>query len=428
MIAARSIGPVRATFLVAGNMIGSGIYLLPATMGAFGSVSLIGWIVTTLGALLLAGVFAALFRLRPDSLGVARQVGDALGRGFGFQTSLLYWTGCWVGNSGIALAAAGYLSAFFPALKETAPLILCAAAIIWIFVFVNFLGARRVADFEGAALLLGLLPILAVAIFGWAAFDAGVFLASWNVTAQSDLQTIPATFALIFWAYLGLESAAVAATVVREPARDVPIATIAGVGIAALIYIAASAAMMGLLPAAELAQSNAPFADAAARWIGPIAALVAAACAVFKACGTLCGWLLVSAEIARCGADAGVLPKAFKEKHAGPPRKNLIIIGALMTLVLVGSAQPSLAQQFGFVIALTSLLFLVVFLYCCAALWQFSAEHPARAGLRALAVGAGIFCVWTILSAPLTQLLLCAGIVAATGLCYALARRGLAPA
>jgi amino acid transporter len=59
---------LRATFLVAGNMIGSGVDLLPATLGAFGSISVIGWVVSGLGAFLLAGVFVMLISLRPESV------------------------------------------------------------------------------------------------------------------------------------------------------------------------------------------------------------------------------------------------------------------------------------------------------------------------------------------------------------------------
>ena len=48
-------------------------------------------------------------------------------------------------------------------------------AIIWLVTIINFLGARRVADFEGATLLIGLLPVLGVAVLGWFAFDPAVF-------------------------------------------------------------------------------------------------------------------------------------------------------------------------------------------------------------------------------------------------------------
>ena len=61
----RGLGPISAMFLVAGNMIGSGLFLLPASLAAIGSASLVGWVIASVGALLIAGVFATLGVIRP---------------------------------------------------------------------------------------------------------------------------------------------------------------------------------------------------------------------------------------------------------------------------------------------------------------------------------------------------------------------------
>ncbi len=392
---------MRATFLVAGNMIGSGVYLLPATLGAFGSVTVIGWVVSGLAAFLLAGVFVLLFRLRPGSVGMVRQVRDGLGRFFGFHASLLYWVGGWVGNVAIAVAGTGYLSIFFPVLNDAMPATLCTVGTIWAMTLLNLLGARRVADFEGGTLLIGLLPVLGVGVLGWFAFDPEIFRESWNVTGRTDLQVLPGTLSLIFWAFVGLESASVAAAVVRDPARDVPIATLGGVALAAVVYVAASVAISGLLPAATLAQSIAPFADAAGRWVGAAAAALVAGCAVLKAFGTLSGWLLVTAEVARSGAESRVFPALFRESMDGPPRRNLLIVAALMSLIVVlSSVEPTLAAQFTILSNLATLLYLVIYAYCCAALWR-STTHW---GMRLIAILAAGFCVWAISAAELQQL------------------------
>lgn len=390
-------------------MIGSGVYLLPATLGAFGSISVIGWVVSGLGAFLLAGVFVMLISLRPESVGMVRQVRDGLGRFFGFHASLLYWAGGWIGNVAIAVAGTGYLSIFFPELKDTVPAALCTLAIIWLMTLINFLGARRVTDFEGGTLLIGLLPVLGVAVLGWFSFDPVIFQESWNVSGRPDAQVVPATFSLIFWAFVGLESASVAAAVVRNPSRDVPIATLGGVALAAFVYLAASVAISGLLPAATLAQSSAPFADAAARWVGPAAAALVAGCAVLKAIGTLSGWLLVTAEGARSGAVSGVFPRIFREGVDGPPRRNLLIVAALMSLIVVlSSLAPTLAAQFTVLINLATLLYLVIYAYCCAALWRSTGNW----GIRLVALLAAGFCLWAISASDGRQLiylaLLCA--------------------
>jgi arginine:agmatine antiporter len=382
-------------------MIGSGVYLLPATLAAVGSVSVIGWVVSGLGAFLLAGVFVLLIALRPGSVGMVEQVRDGLGRFFGFHASLLYWVGGWVGNGAIAVAGTGYLAIFFPALKGTVPAMLCTLAIIWLMTLINLLGARRVTDFEGGTLLVGLLPVLGVGVLGWFAFDPVIFQESWNVTGRPDAEVVPATFSLIFWAFVGLESASVAAAIVRNPARDVPVATLGGVALAAFVYLAASVAISGLLPAATLARSSAPFADAAARWVGASAAALVAGCAVLKAIGTLSGWILVTAEVARAGAGSGVFPRVFREGLDGPPRRNLLIVGVLMSLIVVlSSLAATLAAQFTILINLATLLYLVIYAYCCAALWR-STGSPA---IRLVAVLAAGFCVWAISASDGQQL------------------------
>lgn len=399
---AGTMGPARATFLVAGNMIGSGIFLLPATLAAFGSVTVIGWLITGIGAFLLAGVFVLLFRVKPESVGLVQQVRDGMGRFFGFQASLLYWIAGWVGNVAVALAATGYLSIFFPELKDPLPAMACSLTVIWLMTVINWLGVRQVADFEGGALLVGLLPVLVVTAIGWYAFDPVMFRESWNVSGQSDLQVIPATFALIFWAFVGVESATVAAAAVRNPARDVPIATLGGVALAALVYLAATVAIDGLLPATTLAASNAPFADAAARWLGPAVAAIVAGCAVLKALGTLSGWLLVTAEAARRGAELGVFPAFFREASANHARRNLLIVSGLMSvIVILSSLTPTLGAQFTFLINLATLLYLVIYTYSCIALWRFT----THAGIRVVAVLTAGFCLWAIVASGVHQIL-----------------------
>ena len=404
-------------------MIGSGVYLLPATLGAFGSISVIGWVVSGLGAFLLAGVFVMLISLRPESVGMVRQVRDGLGRFFGFHASLLYWAGGWIGNVAIAVAGTGYLSIFFPELKDTVPAALCTLAIIWLMTLINFLGARRVTDFEGGTLLIGLLPVLGVAVLGWFSFVPVIFQESWHVSGRPDAQAVPATFSLIFWAFVGLESASVAAAVVRNPSRDVPIATLGGVALAAFVYLAASVAISGLLPAATLAQSSAPFADAAARWVGPAAAALVAGCAVLKAIGTLSGWLLVTAEGARSGAVSGVFPRIFREGVDGPPRRNLLIVAALMSLIVVlSSLAPTLAAQFTVLINLATLLYLVIYAYCCAALWRSTGNW----GIRLVALLAAGFCLWAISASDGRQLIYLAVLCALGVPLYLGLRNGMA--
>src|SRR6204780_4777422 len=142
MIRNRKLGPVLATALVASNMIGSGIFLLPATLASVGSITVIGWGVGTVGALLIATILAKLSQVAPQPGGPCAYAGEALGPYFGFQANALYWMSCWIGNIAIALAAMGYLANFVPALNQPVAGAFATVAFIWGLTAVNILGPR----------------------------------------------------------------------------------------------------------------------------------------------------------------------------------------------------------------------------------------------------------------------------------------------
>ena len=98
----RKLGPVLATIVVAGNMIGSGIFLLPATLAGVGSLTLIGWLAASLGAVALALLYGKLARRQPMAVGPASYVFDAFGPFAGMQVSLWYWTSCLIREIGYA--------------------------------------------------------------------------------------------------------------------------------------------------------------------------------------------------------------------------------------------------------------------------------------------------------------------------------------
>lgn len=426
--AADTLGPGLATLLVAGNMVGSGVFLLPATLAAIGGVSLIGWVIASAGALVLAVVFGALGRLRPSADGVTGYVGEGLGPVFGRQAGYLYWVNCWVGNIAIAVAVTGYLGVFVPGLD--APWAGAAATVgaIWLFTGLNLIGVRRVGQFGGVTLALGLLPVLGVGVFGWLAFDPAVFAASWNVKGGPIAPTVQASLVSVFWAFLGLESAAFCAAAVRSPERNIPIATLAGVALAAVVYIAATAAIMGLVPAAELARSSAPFALVAERVAGPAAALLVAGCALAKASGTLAGFILVTGETTRGAAAEGAFPRSFaRTRPDGTPAWALVAMAVLMTAVALATVSPTLGQQFGVLINVSVVLTLMVYVGCCLALLRFSgvvAGRAARLGVRA-AAGVGMaFSVWVTLASGWATLSVALALLAAATVVSLVVRRG----
>lgn len=398
MTPARRMGPALAALLVAGNMIGSGLYLLPASLADVGSSSLLAWIIAAGGALAIAGVFAILGRLRPDADGVLDYPRLALHPATGPVAWAAYWVSGWAGNVAIALAALGYLASLFPVLGGMT--LVGLLVIMWLFVGLNMLGARGVAGFGGVSLVLGLIPVLAATVLGLLHFNPELFTAAWNPSAKPLTQTLPPTVVLVFWAFLGLESANAVAAKVRDPARDLPRAALLGVGLAALVYILACVAVQGVLTPAELKASSAPFADVVTRLAGPIAGAVIAGCAAVKAMGTLGGWILVTAETGRAGAAAGYLPKFLSESDPQvTPRRGLILTGVLMTLTAFVTISPALSAQFNFIIGLSVAMFMLVYGLAALALIREAraiASPGKRLAARAIAVLALVFSAWIV--------------------------------
>jgi arginine:agmatine antiporter len=416
------LGPFLATMLVAGGMIGSGVYLLPASLGAVGSISILAWVAAIAGAALVGGVFSWLAILRPGTAGLFSYVREEFGPAAGFVAGVIYWIACWVGNVAVALAVTGYLSVFLPQLATPPASSFATVAILWLFVGVNIVGPRFVARFGGWTLLIGLAPILLVAIGGWFYFRPEIFAASWNVSGKSVIQIVPASVVTVFWAFSGIENASVLATLVRDPARNVPIATLAGLAIAAVVYLLACGVIMGILPAAALARSSAPFADAVAPVLGASAAALVAICAMLKACGTLGGAVLLTVETAESQAVLGQITRRVGPRLADKASTaNLLFTGVLMSLAVIASASPSIARQFTIVIDVSVILSVVVYLAACLALWRIggSVGGRARTPARALAVGGGLFCGWLIAVAEPRLLLWSAGLIAASLVAYA---------
>jgi arginine:agmatine antiporter len=397
------IGPALATFLVAGNMIGSGIFLLPATLAGIGGISLLGWVTATVAALAIALGFARLAARNPQAGGPCAYAQAAFGRQVGFQAYLMYVIICWVGNLGVAIAAIGYLAALLPGIDAgwygTGAAVLLIAGLT----VLNLWGPRRACQFDAFAIICGLLPVLLVATFGWLRFDAALFHRSWNPGHLAIGTALPRSLLLVFWAFLGLESASIAAAVVERPERNVAVATIAGVLLAALVYIAASAAIFGLLPVSVLSHSNAPFADATRVLLGTAAAGLVALAALVKTVGTLSGWILLAAQTGQAAARQGFLPRALTLQDArGVPVRALLVSSSFTCLVAIVTKSSTLAQQFEQLVYLSVLLSLTVYAAALAALFKPSAStrEGSDAFYRSCAGMGILFCLYVIGSSP----------------------------
>jgi arginine:agmatine antiporter len=276
---------------------------------------------------------------------------------------------------------------------------------------------------ESVTLAAGLIPILLVATAGWVWFSPEVFRQSWNVSGQPAYQAIPGSLVLVYWAFVGLESASIGTAVVENPARNVPLATIAGVLLAGIVYIASCTVIMGIIPAGQLAKSTAPFADAARFVVGSAAGSLVALMACLKASGTLCGWVLLTAQVGKAGAERGNFPKVFaRTDRYGIPVVNLVIMATIMTAAVFLTMSPTLGQQFSKLIEVSTVLCLIIYVYSAFALWRYDSTRP----YRVLAVLAALASVAVVILSGVQMLLLTAALMLATIVLYPFQRRAVA--
>ncbi len=389
-----------ATALVIGNMIGSGIFLLPATMAPYGGVSALGWFFTTGGAILLALTFAWLARTRAEAGGIYAYTRLAFGDFAGFLVAWSYWISLWVTTSALAIGTVSYLSALVPALAESRVLAAgTALALLWILTGVNLHSVRSAGGVQLVTVVLKIAPLVVLAAMGLAYFEPAHFV-PFNPTDKALVPATGAAAALALWSMLGLESAAVAAGKVENPERNVARATFWGTLLAALVTAGVCIVAMGIVSPSVLAKSNAPMADVANVVWGGWSGTAIAAIGALSAFGCLNGWILLQGALPQAMARDGLFLKAAEKENArGSPVFGLLLGSALATLVIIANHTQTLLGMFTFLTLLATLANLVPYLFCAMAalrLMKHDGPVPLTPARAVVLLGAALYSMWAI--------------------------------
>ncbi len=388
---AKALGLATLTALVVGNMIGSGVYLLPAALAPFGGASLLGWLVTTGGSIAIGLVFARLARRLPAAGGPYAYTREAFGEFAGFLVGWGYWISCWSAVAAIAVAMVGYLGEFVPGLTTRPPMAAGAAVgAIVILTAVNIRGVKEAGLVQLVTTVLKILPLVAVAIFGLSRFEPAHF-EPFNPTGGSLWSAVQGCLALTLWAFLGLEAATVPAGDVESPRKTIPRATILGIAIAASLYVASTVAVMGMVPRETLAASTAPFAAAAQALWGPGAGKLVAAGAFISCFGALNGWILVASQVPMAIARDGLFPAFFSRlSERGTPALGLALSSGLACVLVAANFSKALVAMFTGMILLSTLASLIPFVFCAMADLMLAVRARHAGSPEPLAAGAVI--------------------------------------
>jgi APA family basic amino acid/polyamine antiporter len=354
--------------LVIGNMIGAGVFLMPAALAAFGGISLIGWILSTFGAILLAKVFSNLSKLMPLADGgpyaySRRGLGDFAG----FLVAWGYLISIWCTNAAIAVSLVSALSTFFPALATNSwYAVVTGLSSIWLLTWINTLGIVTSGKLQLVTTLLKILPLILIAL-------GGLFFIHWenflpfNASGKSGFSAVTATVTYTFFAFLGLECATIPSGNVSNPEKTIPRATMLGILVTAAIYLISTISIMGMIPGKNLQQSVTPFTDAAVIIWGKSARYWVSAGIAIAAFGALNGWILIQGQMPHAISKDKLFPAVFsRENKKGVPAQGIVISSIFVSVLMYMNYTRGLVEQFKFLILLTTLSVIVPYLFSTA--------------------------------------------------------------
>jgi APA family basic amino acid/polyamine antiporter len=356
------------TSLVIGNMVGAGVFLLPSALATYGGISLIGWVLSAVGALFIAKVFSATSKMLPGlDGGPYSYTRQGLGDFAGFLVGWGYWISVWCSNAAIAVSLVSALSTFFHPLSTNPALaILTGLGAIWLLTWVNMLGIKASGEVQLITTILKLVPLAVIAVIGFFYIRWENFI-PFNTSGVSALKAIGGSASLTLFAFLGIECATIPAGNIAEPEKTIPKATMLGTGITILLYILAMTSVMGIIEPRILQHSVTPFADAAALLWGNSARYWVGAGVAIAAFGALNGWILIQGQIPMAIARDRLFPSVFsRQNKRGAPALGILISSVLVSVFMAMNFTKGLVEQFTFMLLLATLTSLVPYLFVAA--------------------------------------------------------------
>jgi len=322
--------------LIVGSVIGVGIFNLPTSLAFYGPITLVSVALTTVGALLLALLFAALSRRLPADGGPYAYARVAFGNRLGFANAWSYWITAWAGNAAIAVGWVLYVEHFINKSQNKFFSVLLVLAGLWIPAVINLSGVKNMGSVQAVTTVIKFAALAFISTVGLF-FISGANFTPWNVSKESAIAAIGGGMAIALFSYIGVETVSVAAAKVRNPDRNIPRATVLGTLAVAVVYLLSLTAVFGIVPTARLASGSAPYSDAVnAMFGGTWAGNVMAVAVIISGFGALNGWVMISAEMPLAAAKDGLFPERFKRISGnGVPAFGVVVSAVLSSAAVV---------------------------------------------------------------------------------------------
>ncbi|OAH54706.1 MULTISPECIES: amino acid permease [Bacillaceae] len=422
------------TAIVVGNMVGSGIFMLPSTLAQMASPLgvTIAWLLTGFGVLMIALVFSTLSNRQPELTGGPQSYARALftsqayGKTAGFSMVWGYWVANWISNVAIITSFAGYLSTFFPvmrseyilfsigsqeiALGRIVTFIVCSL-LLWgthLILITSIKSAGKLNFIATVSKVIGFMLFIIATLFVFELSTLGDLytpIIDNEGTSHGLLSQINLAAISTLWAFVGIESAVILSGRAKSQ-RDVSRATVAGLLIALVIYMAITLLIMGVLPQEVLKSSDKPFVDALSTLIGDTGATIMALLAIISLFGSTIGWILLSSEVPYNAAKSGIFPAYFaKLNKKGSPVRALTVTNTMSQIFIFSTISGTISEAYTFLTTSATLAYLIPYLVSATFLLKlvikgdtYNPGEKSRISNGIIAALAFIYSVWVIKS------------------------------
>jgi APA family basic amino acid/polyamine antiporter len=354
------------TAFVVGSIIGVAIFMLPVALAPLGINAVVGWLISSCGAICLGLPLAKVAR---EGAGIQAAIEETFGPTVAFMISWAFWISNWSGLAAIAVGAASTISRVVPALANPLSVALLSVALIAVTLPINLRGARATGAMALLIALLRLFPLVSVIIL--ASLKAATHQSLQSLSARPlTISSIGTATALTLFAFTGFENVSAPVGKIRNPQQTIPRALLLGVMAAAILYLTSSTSVTLLLPADQLARSPAPFADViGASWgeLGVFIVVIAIASSAFGCigCGSMAG-----GELCYSMALKGDLPRSLAlTNRSGAPALGQIVSAALAIALVLSNVSRTTAGLYVFIILVSTVAVLILYVVAALAIW-----------------------------------------------------------
>lgn len=413
----KKIGLVSLTALVLSSMIGSGIFSLPQNMAAVaGSEALlIGWAITGVGIIFLGLSFFYISRLKPElDGGIYTYAREGFGDLMGFMSAWGYWLCATIGIVGYLVVAFEGLGTFTDnentiifGQGNTLASFIGSSIIVWLVHILIANGVKEAASVNLIATFVKVFPLilfigLAIWYFSPVTFSQDIKATALNNSVSDQVKN---TMLITLWVFTGVEGASVLSAHAKKKS-DVGLATVLGIIIALVLYVAITVLALGILPREVIAEmSNPSMAGLLEQMIGASGKIIITFCLIVSVLASYISWTMYCSEVPYRGAKNGAFPKILDKLNENDVAINsLWFTGAvvqfcLFLVLMTGKSYETL-------LLISTSMILVPYLLIGAYLLKLSIQQNAAWHIKLTGLIATLYGIWILYAAGLDYLLL----------------------